>query len=255
RSGRWPGVGAVVLLGLSATVIIGANDWGADIGGVPAMLVGTLLLSVAAAGRRLSPSVLFLLAIITIAVLSVIAFADWLRPESSRGTAGTVIEAIVNGDAFAILIARLDTVAGVLLDRPAAWLVVALLALAVYAVTARRTVAGGRLLPIWDQHLMRATGGALLATWIVGWMLNDSGVGAVAAGLTIAYRGRPEHRRPWPGSPQPVAHPGTFRRPVAHPGTFPLPVAHPGTLPRPVGHPRVAAGCDLCAGIHQHRKV
>ncbi|MGB3684268.1 MAG: hypothetical protein WA991_00395 [Ornithinimicrobium sp.] len=217
RSGRWPGVGAVVLLGLSATVIIGANDWGADIGGVPAMLVGTLLLSVAAAGRRLSPSVLFLLAIITIAVLSVIAFADWLRPESSRGTAGTVIEAIVNGDAFAILIARLDTVAGVLLDRPSAWLVVALLALAVYAVTARRTVAGGRLLPIWDQHLMRATGGALLATWIVGWMLNDSGVGAVAAGLTIAYgaglsiaaRGREAPNPSPPGDVPPTLRPPT----------------------------------------------
>ncbi|MGB6004217.1 MAG: hypothetical protein WBG36_06320, partial [Ornithinimicrobium sp.] len=98
-----------------------------------------------------------------------------------------------------------------------AWLVVALLALAVYAVTARRSVAGGRLLPIWDQHLMRATGGALLATWIVGWMLNDSGVGAVAAGLTIAYgaglsiaaRGREAPNPSPPGDVPPTLRPPT----------------------------------------------
>lgn len=185
--GRWGGVLAVAALGLTATAIIGAPDWGGDNGGVPAMLVGTLLVAVATAGRRLSPSVLLLLAVIATAGLGVIAFADWLQPEASRGTPGKVIEAVLNGNAFAVLGVRLDRSAGVLLDRPWAWLIVALLAIAVYVVTVRRTVAGGRLLPIWDQHLMRATAGALLATWVVGWLLNDSGVAALAAGLTIAY--------------------------------------------------------------------
>lgn len=187
EGGRWLGVAAVVLLGLSAAALTGVSDWGADPGGVPAVLVGTLLLSVAAAGRRLSPSVLFLLGMITVAVLSVIAFADWLRPPGSRGTAGGVIEAVINGNAFAVLSNRLDRIAGVLLDRPSAWLIVALLVLAGYAVTARRTAVGGRLLPIWDQHLMRATGGAVLTTLAIGWMLNDSGLSAVAAGLVIVY--------------------------------------------------------------------
>ncbi|MGB5953625.1 MAG: hypothetical protein WBG57_14045 [Ornithinimicrobium sp.] len=197
--GQWLGLFAVVSLGLSTAAIIGSDDWGADPGGVLPMLIGTLLLSVAAAGRRLSPSVIFLLGIIAVATLGVIAFADWLQPESSRGTGGRVIEVVVNGNAIAILGARLDRVAGVLLDGPSSWLIVLLLALAVYAVTARRTAIGGRLLPIWDQHLMRATGGALLATCIIGWVLNDSGLAAVAAALTIAYgaalsiaaRGRP----------------------------------------------------------------
>lgn len=184
--GRWFGVGAVLLIGLTATAIDGWPDWGADFGGVPAMLVGTGLLAMAAAGRQVKPSVVFLLVIIAAAGGGVLMVADWLRPEAERSHLGNFVQAVLDGQAWQIVTRKLDQSLGILLDYPASWLAVAALGAAVYAVFARRSRLSRAMRPLWDEPLMHACAGALIAVWVLGWVLNDSGISVVALGLTVA---------------------------------------------------------------------
>ncbi|MGB3257315.1 MAG: hypothetical protein WBA72_04920 [Ornithinimicrobium sp.] len=185
-SRRWWGVLAVLSIGMTAAAIDGWPEWGADFGGVPATLVGTGLLAMAAAGRVVKPSVVFLLVIIAAAVGGVVMVADWLRPADERSHLGNFVQAVLDGGAWDIVTRKLDQSLGILLDYPASWLAVAALGAAVYAVFARRSRLSRSLRPVWDQPLMHACAGALVAVWLLGWVLNDSGISVVALGLTVA---------------------------------------------------------------------
>ncbi len=186
RSQRWWGVIAVLSIGLTAAAIDGWPEWGADFGGVPATVVGTGLLAMAAAGRVVRPSVVFLLVIIAAAVGGVVMVGDWLRPADERSHLGNFVQAVLDGDAWDIVARKLDQSLGILLDYPASWLAVAALGAAVYAVFARRSRLSRSLRPVWDQPLMHSCAGALIAVWVLGWVLNDSGISVVALGLTVA---------------------------------------------------------------------
>ncbi len=186
RRQRWWGVVAVVVIGLIATAIDGLPQWGADFGGVPATLVGTGLLAMAAAGRAVKPSVVFLLVIIAAAVAGVVMVADWLRPADERAHLGNFVQAVLDGEAWQIITRKLDQSVGILLAYPASWLAVIALGVATYAVFARRSRLSRSLRPLWDQPFMHACAGALIAVWVLGWLLNDSGISVVALGLTVA---------------------------------------------------------------------
>ncbi len=183
---RWWGVVAVLAIGLTAAAIDGSPDWGADFGGVPATLVGTGLLAMAAAGRAVKPSVVFLLVIIAAAVGGVVMVADWLRPSDQRSHLGDFVQTVLDGGAWQIITRKLDQSLGILLAYPASWLVVIALGAAIYAVFARGSRLSRSLRPLWDQPLMHACAGALIAVWVLGWVLNDSGISVVALGLTVA---------------------------------------------------------------------
>jgi len=183
---RWLAVSAVVLIGLTAAAIDGLPQWGADFGGVPATLVGTGILATAAAGRRIKASLILLLVVISVAVAGVAMVADWLRPPEDRTHLGNFVAAVLNGEAWQIVTRKLDQSVGILLAYPASWLAVAALAVAVYAVAARRSGLSRSLSPLWDQPLMHACATALIAVWVLGWVLNDSGISVVSLGLTVA---------------------------------------------------------------------
>ncbi|MGB3827154.1 MAG: hypothetical protein WA962_00090, partial [Ornithinimicrobium sp.] len=183
---RWVPVLAVLAVGLTAAAIDGSPDWGADFGGVPATLVGTGVLAMAAAGRKIKPSVVFLLVIIAAAVGGVVMVADWLRPPDERSHLGNFVQAVLDGGAWQIVTRKLDQSLGILVDYPASWLAVAALAAAIYAIFARRSALSRSLRPVWDQPLMHACATALVAVWVLGWVLNDSGISVVALGLTVA---------------------------------------------------------------------
>lgn len=183
---RWWGVVAVLAIGLTATAIDGSPEWGADFGGVPATVVGTGLLAMAAAGRAVKPSVVFLLVIIAAAVGGVVMVADWLRPADERSHLGNFVQTVLDGGAWQIVTRKLDQSVGILLAYPASWLAVIALGAATYAVFARRSRLSRSLRPLWDQPLMHACAGALIAVWVLGWVLNDSGISVVALGLTVA---------------------------------------------------------------------
>ncbi len=198
---RWLAVASVVIIGVTAAAIDGLPQWGADFGGVPATLVGTGILATAAAGRRLRASLILVLVVISLAVAGVAMFADWLRPPQDRTHLGNFVAALLEGGAWQIVTRKLDQSVGILLAYPASWLAVAALAVAIYAVAARRSALSRSLRPLWDEPLMHACATALIAVWVLGWVLNDSGISVVSLGLTVAAgaavavaaRGRSRH--------------------------------------------------------------
>ncbi len=199
---RWLAVGSVVSLGLTAAAIDGAPNWGADFGGVPATLVGTGLLATAAAGRKVKASLVLLFLVISVAAAAVAMVADWLRPPEDRTHLGNFVAAVLNGEAWQIVTRKLDQSVGILLAYPASWLAVAALGVGIYAVAAPRSALSRSLRPLWDQPLMHACATALIGVWLLGWVLNDSGISVVALGLivsagaAVAVAGRGRSRRP-----------------------------------------------------------
>jgi hypothetical protein len=176
---------AVVLVGLSVAFVVGAPEGGADVGGVPALLVGTFLLATAAAGRRLAASSVFLALLVTGAVVGVVMVADWMRPVPDRTTLGRLVQQALEGRAWAGLTSRVDGAVEVATSEPAAWLVLLGLALWSYAVLARRSAAHQRIRALWDYPLMHACATTLLVVWVLGGLLNEPGLALVASGLTL----------------------------------------------------------------------
>ncbi|MBA3852638.1 MAG: hypothetical protein H0X59_09785 [Chloroflexi bacterium] len=181
---RWIGVSAVFLLTFTATVIVAL--WGVDRGGSVAVLFSLGLLTMAAAGRRVRPTLIALGLLIAAAVAGVIVVADWLRPAAQRAGLGQFVQSVLDGNAWRLLVTRTDRTFGILLDSPASWLVVGALIVALWALVAPLSGWGQRWRPLWSQPLMHACATALLATWLLAWAFNEFGIWIPALGLIMA---------------------------------------------------------------------
>lgn len=179
-------VTAVVAVGLSVAVIDGAPWWGADFGGVPALLLGTGVLAVAAAGLALTPARVLLIALVGAVGAAAVLLVDWLRPPESRTHLGRFVQSVLDGDGLGIVARKLGDSVGMLVDYPIAWVAVLLLALVVWALLAPASPAGRLTRQLWRVPLLRATAWAVVTLWCVGWALNDSGIAIVGVGMVIA---------------------------------------------------------------------
>lgn len=179
-------VAAVLAVGLTVAAVDGAPAWGADFGGVPALLVATGVLALPVAGGRLSAARLALLVAAAVVVGGIVMVLDWLRPEESRSHLGEFVQAVLDGAALQIVTRKLDQSLGILLAYLASWLAVLVLALVVVAVARPESALGRPLRPLWTLPHLRPTAWALIACWVLGWVLNDSGIALVAMGLTVA---------------------------------------------------------------------
>lgn len=171
--------GAVVVVGVLATAIDGVPAWGADFGGVPAMVVSTALLALLAAGKQLTWGRAALIALVAAVVAGSLMIFDWLRPPGSRTHLGEFVQAVIDGQAWGIVTRKLDQSVGILIAYPASWIAVAVLLLVAWLVTKPD-------LRLWQIPMMRAGASALLLCWLLGWVLNDSGIAVAALGLTVA---------------------------------------------------------------------
>ncbi len=183
---RAAGVVPVVLVGVAVAVVDGSPAWGADFGGVPAMIVATGVLALAVAGVRLSPLRLLLLVGVSLVLAAVVMVLDWLRPASSRSHLGDFVQAVLDGQGWGIMTRKLDQSLSIFVDYPASWLAVAFVAVVVWAVAAPTSVVGRPVAGLWRVPLARATAYALIACWLLGWALNDSGIALVGMGLAVA---------------------------------------------------------------------
>ncbi len=183
---RSEGVVAVVLVGVAVAVVDGSPAWGADFGGVPAMIVATGVLALAVAGVRLSPLRLLLLLAASLVLAAIVMVLDWLRPASSRSHLGDFVQAVLDGGAWAIVARKLDQSLSIFVDYPASWLAVAFVAVVIWVVAAPTSVVGRPVAGLWRVPLARATASALIACWVLGWALNDSGIALVGMGLAVA---------------------------------------------------------------------
>ncbi|MGB7448733.1 MAG: hypothetical protein WA892_06345 [Ornithinimicrobium sp.] len=176
---------AVIAVGLAVTSVVGWPDAGADLGGVPALVVATFLLATATAGRRLAASSVFLCLLIGGAVMGVVMVADWMRPAAERTTAGRLLQRGLDGQAWEALTTRVGGAVEVVTSTPAAWTVLALATLWSIAVLSRSSMLHASLRPLWDYSLMHAGATALLALWLIGAVVNRPGLPVVATGLTL----------------------------------------------------------------------
>ncbi|WP_134772132.1 hypothetical protein [Ornithinimicrobium flavum] len=180
-SPRRPAVVAVAALGLGAMLITAAPGAGADFGGVPALVVATGLLTLTALG--LGWTALRLLGVILLGGLvgAVAMVLDWLRGPSARTHLGDFVQAVLDGEATGIVARKLAQSLSILVDYPLSWL--AVIALVGVAVVALRRPAWSA--PLWSVPGMSAVVLASLVAMALAWVLNDSGIAAVALTLTM----------------------------------------------------------------------
>ncbi|WP_194288679.1 hypothetical protein, partial [Ornithinicoccus halotolerans] len=183
---RWAAAAVVLLLGLLAATVDGVPVWGADFGGVPPLLLATGLLAMLVLGLRPTPLRVLLLGLAAVAGAGALMVLDWARGPAARTHLGDFVQAVLDGDAAGIVRGKLEQSAGILRDYPVAWL--AVLALAVLAVAVARpdSALGRPLRPLWALPALRATACALLVCWLVGWLVNDSGIAIVGVGVAVA---------------------------------------------------------------------
>ncbi|WP_022923292.1 hypothetical protein [Serinicoccus marinus] len=171
----------VALLGAGALVLGAAPQAGADFGSVPATAVVTGLVLLAALGVRWTPRSLLLVAG-GAAVLAALAMVlDWLRGPERRTHLGAFVQAVLDGQAWGIVTRKLEQSVGILVSYPLSWL--AVLALVGLAVLLVHRPAWS--LPLWTHAGVAPVAAAAVVGMTVAWVLNDSGIAAVALCLAV----------------------------------------------------------------------
>ena len=179
---------AAAAIGGAAIVIDGAPFWGADGGGPPALIPAVAYLVLTVLGIRITWRRALLLAVATAAAFLLVAFADWLRPPSSRTHLGRFFATLMDGGALDVIQRKLGMNVSILFGNyPMTILVPFALALVIY-VLARPTSWGSRSLqksfdnaPVLRQGLI-----AVCVMLTIAFFVNDSGVAIPAVAATVA---------------------------------------------------------------------
>ncbi|MEO5878047.1 MAG: hypothetical protein ABIS86_11220, partial [Streptosporangiaceae bacterium] len=178
-------VAVVCAVGLVAMIIDGAPGWGSDFGGVIAIVLGTVVLALQIAGRRISVLKLGVTALAGAVIVLAMAFADSLRAEQTH--LGKFWDQLVAGEAWGVVGRKF----GAMLHSFGYWpfTVVAIGALLfLYLVLARplswRAAALERAYQ--QSRSLRPALMAGLTLAIVGMLMNDSGVEIPALVFTVA---------------------------------------------------------------------
>jgi hypothetical protein len=177
-AGRRHAAAAIALVtGLVCSLIDGWPRFGADFGGMIALVaafatVATLLLGVRLTWRRI-------LAIVAaaIAVPVVVAFLDWLRPAASRTHLGAFVQSVFDGTAGDTIVRKATASIASFGDFLLAPLVpVVLFALALVILVPLRV--GAKRVPNAYREVLALRAGFIgcLVLAVVGWLVNDSGL-------------------------------------------------------------------------------
>ena len=169
-----------------ATFVVDA--WlGADGGGALALIPSVGYLVLAVAGVRLTWSRVVGIGVVTGVGFLAMAGADWLRPEEQRTHLGRFFQSLLDGDAWGILVRKLETNVDLLLGPERAALLVPVALVAVIWVLARpSSAAGQRVQPLMATYPGLRDGLiGLVVALTVGFLLNDSGTAIPAAAALV----------------------------------------------------------------------
>lgn len=198
----------VLLVGLAVGVVGVAPMWGADFGGLPALLPALGVLAASVSGVRMSWPRALALGVGTVLALAAVCVADWLRPPESRSHLGAFVQTVLDGEAWGIVVRKLEQNWAVLTGAPLAFLV-PLALLVVLVGVFRPDTRLGRVVhgPVRDLALPSALPLTLVVLWVLGFAVNDTGAAVVATGLALtvpAWIG-------WSARARPVSDPGPAR--------------------------------------------
>jgi len=187
---RWDtrrAVAVVIVIGLAAVLLDGWPTWGADVGGVIAIVPGVAVCALTVAGKRVSPVRLGLFCGIGVAVIAVIAFADYLRPPAVRTHLGVFVQQLLDGAAGPVLTRKITAMLHSLSN---VWVTaLAIFALLFLFLVLRRPLryrASALDLAYARAPALRAGLTSAMVTAVVGCLVNDSGVQVPALALTVA---------------------------------------------------------------------
>lgn len=176
----------VLLVGAAAILVDGYPGWGAEAGGPIAMLPAFAYLAINAAGWRLTWLRFLLITASAAAIVFVMAALDYLRGPSQRTHLGDFFaQAVVHGN-----FSRVERVWqanwNMMTDNPAALLVPAIPLLLAYVLLRPQSRLAQPLRPIFDRLPVLSNGmAAVTVCWVIGFAVNDTGVGIPAAGLML----------------------------------------------------------------------
>jgi hypothetical protein len=178
----------VAAIGVAAVVVDGWPSFGADFGGVLALVPGFALLTAGVGGLRVTLRRAAAVVGAAVAAVGTIAVVDWARPPANRSHLGRFVQQAIDGDIGAILRRKLEANIQSFGQRPA----LGLLVLGVLIVTTVVVAWPERLrvTKVVDAYAaepaLRPCLAACLLTAVVGLTVNDSGVIIPAVALMAA---------------------------------------------------------------------
>jgi hypothetical protein len=185
--GRRAAVAVVVAAGLAAVVLDGWPSWGADVGGVIAIVPGAAVAALMIAGRRVSLVRLGVFCAVGVAVITAIAVVDYLRPAADRTHLGVFVQQVIDGDAGPVLLRKLSAMLHSLSNVWVTALAICAL-LFLFLVLRRPTQYRASALDMAYSRApaLRAGLTSAMITAVVGCLVNDSGIQIPALALTVA---------------------------------------------------------------------
>ncbi|MCI0687408.1 MAG: hypothetical protein L0Y54_09260 [Sporichthyaceae bacterium] len=178
---------AVAALGLLAVAVDGWQAWGADFGGVIAMVPGFAILLFAAARLRLTPGRIAATAAAAVLAVAALATLDWIGPADERSHLGRFVQQVLDGDAGDVVVRKADAMLHSLTRGPEGVLVpIALVAVAWWIARPERFRLAWLAQLYQRVPLLQAGLTAMVTTAVLAALVNDSGVQVPAVCLGVA---------------------------------------------------------------------
>ncbi|MQY05239.1 hypothetical protein [Actinomadura macrotermitis] len=182
---KWQAAGVVAAVGVFAVAVDGLPVWGADFGGVLAMVPVFAMLGVLVTGRRVSPVKLGLSGLAGVALVLAISFVN---AQSANPThLGRFWKDLESGDAWGVVVRKFESMIGSLGFWPVTLLLVAALA-GLYHVLATPSRWRPALLErsYEASPQLRAALLCALTVGVLGTLVNDSGVIILSVAFILA---------------------------------------------------------------------
>ncbi len=177
-------VAAIGIGGAVAAAALGAPMWGADVGGVLALLPALAVLGLLATGRRVSAAPLAGAGLAAVIVVGLLGLLDAARPADSRTHLGRFVASLGDGTVGVTLRRRLTADVSLATSTWLAPLLLLVCAVAVVYVL-RRPPAGVRA--VFDTHPeLRWSLLAVVVAAVIGLIVNDSGISFLAGAALVA---------------------------------------------------------------------
>ncbi|WGW12893.1 hypothetical protein LWF01_03720 [Saxibacter everestensis] len=178
--------GVVIVIGILAAILLGTPGLGTKFGSIPTIVIGFALLTLAAAGLRLTIRRAAIIVVGAAALMVALLYLDWLRPVSDRTHFGRFFATILEGEAGGVLWRKVDMNMAILTQNWMTLLLPIAVALVVLLVAAPARFRLPTLTRAYQTVPLLKTGLlSLFVLLILGSIFNDSGIVVPAVGILM----------------------------------------------------------------------
>jgi hypothetical protein len=184
---RRAGAAVVAAIGVVAVLLDVSPLWGSDFGGPIGMVPGFAVLTLLVLGVRLSWRSVLLIAVGTVAFLTLVSVADWLRPPAKQTHLGRFVQTVIDGGAWDVIARKAGQNLSILVSSELS-LMVPFGALFIALVLMRPSSWGAKALArAYDRSPTLRHGLICLLLMLgIGFAVNDSGTVIPAIGAMLA---------------------------------------------------------------------